>query len=299
MKILNFGSLNIDYVYQVNHMVREGETQSTGGMEIFLGGKGFNQSVALAKAGVEVYHAGMIGEDGHEFISTCQEYNIHTEYIKTIGGKTGHTIIQVDKNAQNSILLYGGCNHKIGKNFIDKVMADFNKGDCILLQNEISNLQYIIDCAYEKGMTIFLNPSPFNNELMKCDMSKISYFILNDIEGEQLTGETIPDKIIRKIHLMYTESKIVLTLGKEGAIYGGKNVLYHQAARKVKAIDTTAAGDTFTGYFIAGIVKGDEIEKIMNFSTLAASIAVSSKGASPSIPMSKEVEAMALQIKEN
>ena len=293
MKVLNFGSMNVDYVYQVDHMVMPGETQSSSGMDIFLGGKGFNQSVALAKAGVPVYHAGLIGDDGLEFLKAAEDYGMHTDFIKKIDGKSGHTIIQVDKNGQNCILLYGGSNRAITKEFVDSVLDHFEAGDILLLQNEISELDYIIDKAYEKGMQIFLNPSPYDAHLDACDMGKISCFLLNEIEGGQISGgETEPDKIIESILGKYENAKIVLTLGGDGSIYADRNERYHQEIFKVDAVDTTAAGDTFTGYFIAGILNGTPIKEILRMSAVAAGIAVSRPGASPSIPFMDEVKKM-------
>ena len=293
MKVLNFGSMNVDYVYQVDHMVMPGETQSSSGMDIFLGGKGFNQSVALAKAGVPVYHAGLIGDDGLEFLKAAEDYGMHTDFIKKIDGKSGHTIIQVDKNGQNCILLYGGSNRAITKEFVDSVLDHFEAGDILLLQNEISELDYIIDKAYEKGMQIFLNPSPYDGHLDACDMGKISCFLLNEIEGGQISGgETEPDKIIENILGKYENAKIVLTLGGDGSIYADRNECYHQEIFKVDAVDTTAAGDTFTGYFIAGILNGTPIKEILRMSAVAAGIAVSRPGASPSIPFMDEVKKM-------
>ncbi len=289
-KVLNFGSLNVDYTYKVDHMTREGETQASENMEIFLGGKGFNQSAALAKAGVNVYHAGMIGDDGDGFLPACKEYGIHTDFIKKIEGKGGHTIIQIDKNAQNSILLYGGSNRKITHEFIDEVLSSFEEGDYILLQNEISNLDYIIDQAYEKGMKIILNPSPFDFRLESCDLSKISYFILNEIEGGLVSQKTDPDEIINVMLEKYPNANIVLTLGSNGAIYADSSGnRLHQPIFPVKAVDTTAAGDTFTGYFIAGILENMPLPDILKMSAKASSITVTRKGASPSIPSKQEV----------
>lgn len=290
MKILNFGSLNVDYVYQVDHMVQAGETLSSGGMQVFLGGKGFNQSVALAKSGIEVYHAGFIGEDGRGFIQACAEYGIHTDYIQEIPGKSGHTIIQVDRNAQNCILLHGGSNRAITKAFVDNVLSDFEKGDYILLQNEISELNYIIEKAYEKEMTILLNPSPYDSYLEQCDMTKVSYFILNEIEGAQLSGVSENDEIAEHILKKYPKAKVVLTLGGEGSMYQDAEQKYKQGISKVKAVDTTAAGDTFTGYFIAGLVENMKIPDILQRCAVAAGITVSREGASPSIPKVTEVE---------
>ena len=140
MKVLNFGSLNMDYSYQVDHIVREGETISSRDLKINLGGKGFNQSVALARAGVPVYHAGLVGEEGLDFYDACQDCGIKTDYMRTVTGRCGHTIIQVDNEGQNSIVLYGGANQKNTKEFVDEVLSNFSTGDIILLQNEINEL---------------------------------------------------------------------------------------------------------------------------------------------------------------
>ena len=290
MRVLNFGSMNLDYVYTVDHMVLPGETQNSQGMHTFLGGKGFNQSTALAKAGVEVYHAGLIGEEGKIFRETAKEYGISDKYIQVCDEKNGHTIIQVDKNGQNCILLYGGANRAVTREFVDEVLSGFEKGDIILLQNEINELDYIIDKAYEKGMQIFLNPSPFDGALDACDLNKISCFLLNEIEGGQIAGETEPDKIIDGILANYENAKVVLTLGGDGSAYADKEKRCQQPVYKVETVDTTAAGDTFTGYFIAGLIQGKTVEETMRMCAVAAGIAVSRPGAAPSIPYMEEVE---------
>lgn len=281
MKVLNIGSLNLDYVYSVDHIILPGETQSTGGMDIFLGGKGINQSMALAKAGVNVYHGGMLGKDGQVFIDACKEHGVNSDYIRMISGKTGHTIIQVDKNAQNSILLFGGANRKLTEEYVDEVLKDFESGDILLLQNEVNLLPYIVDEAYKKGMQIALNPSPYNEELEKVDLTKVSIFLLNEVEGGQITGLTNPDEVLAKMREMYPKAKIVLTLGKDGAKYAEGDKVYHQPIFDVKAVDTTAAGDTFTGYFLAGLIDGMEIEDILKMSAKASSIAVTRHGVNP------------------
>ena len=289
MKVLNIGSLNLDFVYQVDHMVQPGETEASEGMNVFLGGKGINQSMALAKAGVEVYHGGMIGEDGQVFLDACKEYGVNAKHIRTVEGKTGHAIIQVDKNAQNCILLYGGANQKLTESYVDEVLADFESGDILLLQNEVNQLPYIVDRAYEKGMQVALNPSPFNDKLKEVDMKKISIFLLNEVEGGQITGMTDPDDVLAKMREMFPQAKIVLTLGQDGALYAEGDVMHRQPIFKVQAVDTTAAGDTFTGYFLAGLIEGMEIPEILKMSAKASSIAVTREGAVQSIPMKQEV----------
>lgn len=290
MKVLNFGSLNVDYVYTVDHMVQGGETLNTSKMDIFLGGKGFNQSAALAKAGAAVYHAGQIGDDGLNFLEACQEYGIHSDYIRKCIGKSGHTIIQVDKKGQNCILLYGGSNRTITEEFVNEVLSNFEEGDFLILQNEINLLPYIIDVAYKKGMVIVLNPSPMDDNLLSCDLSKVSYFLLNEIEGAQITGETDLAKIPEKLLDLYPDAKIVLTLGHNGSVYVDKCQTIPQGIYKVETVDTTAAGDTFTGYFISEIISGKSISCALEIAAKASAITVTRKGAAPSIPYRNEVE---------
>ena len=289
MKVLNMGSMNLDYVYTVDHIVLPGETEDSGSRSIFLGGKGMNQSCALAKAGVDVYHAGLIGADGAAFLDACKEHGIHSDYIRMVDGPSGHAIIQIDKDAQNSILLFGGANQRFTKEYIDEVLSHFEASDLLLLQNEINLLPYVVDSAYEKGMTIALNPSPFNEKLKTVDMGKISIFLVNEVEGYQITGCTEPDAILAKLLEMYPRAKIVLTLGEDGAIYADAQQRYFQPAFPVEAVDTTAAGDTFTGYFLTGLIEGMPIPEILKMSAKASSIAVSRKGAVPSIPYRSEV----------
>ena len=290
MKVLNFGSLNLDYTYRVSHIVREGETISSKDVEMHLGGKGFNQSVALARAGVPVYHAGLVGEEGLDFYDTCQECGIKTDYIKTVTGRCGHTIIQVDEEGQNSIVLFGGANQKNSKDYVDEVLKNFDTGDIILLQNEINELPYIIDQAFAKGMTIVLNPSPMDERIEECDLGKVSIFVLNENEGQQLTGMTTPTTIVSALDASFANAKIVLTLGKGGSIYHHGDEEYYQAAFDVDTVDTTGAGDTFTGYFIAGILKKIPMREVLINASKAAALAVQKEGASRSIPFMSEVE---------
>jgi len=281
--------MNLDLVYSVDHIVQPGETEASFSLDTFLGGKGLNQSMALAKAGVEVYQGGMIGEDGQVFLDACTEYGVKANYIRTIPGKSGHAVIQRDRNAQNCILLYGGANQMLTESYVDEVLADFGTGDILLLQNEVNMMPYIVEKAYEKGMQIALNPSPFNEKLDAVDMEKISIFLMNEVEGNQITGLTEPDEIIAEMLRRFPMAKIVLTLGKDGAVYADAEQKHFQPIFKVEAVDTTAAGDTFTGYFLAGLLEGMSVPEILKMSAKASSIAVTREGAVPSIPYRHEV----------
>lgn len=291
MKILNFGSLNLDYVYNVDHMVEAGETLTSAERNTFCGGKGLNQSIALARAGAKVFHAGQIGAEGEILRQTLVQEGVDTRYLKTADVPTGHALIQVDKNGQNCILLYGGANRTMTTGYIDGVLADFERGDILVLQNEVNLLDYIIDRAWEKGMRIILNPSPFDNHLAKCNLQKISILLLNEVEGAQLCGKTDPEGILEYLRKEYPEVKAVLTLGSRGSVYQDVNLQHHQSIFPVEAVDTTAAGDTFTGYFIAELLEKNNAVEGLETAAKAAAIAVTRHGAAPSIPTRAEVEA--------
>lgn len=289
MRVLNIGSLNLDYVYTVDHIILPGETEATSSRKTYLGGKGMNQSCALAKAGVEVYHGGMIGSDGQVFLDACKEYGVHSEFIRVVDEPTGHTVIQIDKNAQNSILLFGGANQCLTEEYADEVLAHFSAGDILLLQNEVNLLPYLVDRAYEKGMDIALNPSPYNEKLDGVDMNKVGIFLLNEVEGFQLTGAREADAILDRLAALFPHARVVLTLGKDGAVYQDGTRRLVQPIFPVDAVDTTAAGDTFTGYFLAGLAEGLPMEEVLRRSAMASAIAVTRPGAVPSIPRREEV----------
>ena len=289
MKVITYGSLNVDYVYSVDHILKEGETISSSKREVFPGGKGLNQTVALAKAGVDIYLAGNIGDDGAMLLDVCKEAGIRTDYLNTLPGPGGHTVIQVDKNGQNSILLFGGSNQAHTKEEIDCTLDNFEKGDVIVLQNEINLLDYIIDKAYEKEMMIVLNPSPYDDKLNDCDMGKVSLFLVNEIEAGQMTGEEDIEKLPDALKKTFPDARFVLTLGSRGSVYIDADKEYHQDIVKVEAVDTTAAGDTFTGYFLGASLEGKDEKEALKIASLASSIAVSRQGAASSIPAKAEV----------
>ena len=293
MKILNYGSLNIDYTYSVDHFVRGGETMSSEEMHVFSGGKGLNQSIALSKSGAEVWHAGAIGTgDGDFLIRQLKEAGVNTEYISVLDGKTGHAIIQKAKDGGNCILLFGGANQQITREMVDGVMDHFEKGDYLVLQNEISEIGYIMERAREKGMVLVFNPSPMDDKISTYPLEYVDYFLLNEIEAGDICGEQgSGEELLQKLSDKFPASKIVLTLGGDGSLYRDGDRLLKQGIYKVKVADTTAAGDTFTGFLIGGLVQGLDAGEALDLAAKAAAIAVSRPGAAPSIPSREEVEA--------
>lgn len=290
MKILNFGSLNIDHVYQVPHFVAPGETLASTNYQKNAGGKGTNQSIALARAGAEVYHAGQIGQDGLFLKEMLEADGVNTEWLRVGETPTGHAIIQVDQQGQNCILICGGANAAISEAYMKQVFADFEPGDFVLFQNEVAGLPQLLKHASENGLRIILNPSPIGPEIKESDLSLVDYFIMNEIEGFAITGKKDPIEILDEMHRCYPKAAVVLTLGSEGACFGSGTEHVFQEARKVAAVDTTAAGDTFTGYFFASLLAGETPAEALRLATDAAAIAVSRAGAACSIPKRNELK---------
>lgn len=289
MKILNMGSCNIDYVYSLDHIVAPGETETSHALNLYPGGKGLNQSIALARAGARVYHAGFVGNDGQMLLDVLKESGVDVSFMDTVDCKNGHAVIQVSAKGENSIFLYEGSNGCITTEYVDRVLRNFGEGDIILLQNEINNVSYIIEQAYRKGMCIVFNPSPYNEKIREIECNMLTYLILNEVEAECFSGSADPAESLRFFQKQYPNLKVMLTLGKNGCVYQDVSGAYHQPIYPVKAVDTTAAGDTFTGYFVAGIAKGIPYPEILKISSAAAALSVSKSGAAPSIPKRSEV----------
>ena len=298
-KILTFGSLNIDYVYSVDHFVQKGETLASSALEIFSGGKGLNQSVALGRAGAEVFHAGAVGPDGQFLVDLLQEAGVDTHLVKRLESvRTGNAIIQRDPEGNNCILLYGGANQAITREQVKESLEGFGAGDYIVLQNEINQMPFLMEQAHAKGMHIVLNPSPMNGRIFEMPLGCVDYLILNEVEaaqileadtpalGDEKAGEAMAELLKKK----FPRSRIVLTLGENGSVYCGEETRIRQPAYAVRAVDTTAAGDTFTGYFIAGISRGMSAEEALDTASRAAAIAVTKPGAAPSIPAWEQVQ---------
>ena len=276
MRVLNFGSLNYDHVYEMDHFTEPKETQSSLSYIRNFGGKGLNQSIALAK----------VGSDGQDFIDYLEKYGVRTDYLKKDDNEaTGHAIIEICKG-QNRIILHGGANRSVDDALVDEVLSHFGNDDLLLIQNEISDLPYLIDKAHEKGMTIAFNTAPMDAGVFEYPLDKIDIFIVNEIEGAGLAGidSDESDTIIKALQKRFPDKKIVLTLGENGSCFIHREQIVRQGIYKVDVVDTTAAGDTFTGFFLASYLKDKDVKKALELAAKASSITVGGKGAAMSIP---------------
>ena len=292
MKLMNFGSLNLDRKYGVGNFVAPGETKSADSYFENLGGKGLNQSIACARAGSAVWHVGAVGKDGTELLGCLKEEGVDTSHIAVKNTASGHAVIQVDHAGQNCIIIVSGANGEVGKEQMIEACEALEEGDIALFQNEISNVAYGVTKAKSSGAKVAFNPSPFNEKISEVDLHDVDYLIVNEGEGREIVGGKLCslEEILAAIRKNYPWIKAVLTLGEKGCYYIDGEEKYFQDAFSVKAVDTTGAGDTFCGYFLSALLKGCEPERALREAAAAAALAVGKEGAACGIPTRKTVK---------
>lgn len=289
MKCCVFGSLNIDKVYSLDHLPEKGETLSCLNYEIHIGGKGLNQAISLKKTSEEVYIAGCIGNDGIFLKDFLDKNGVDTSLLKINDSFTGSALIEVDRNGQNQMILFKGTNHEISKEYCDYVLNCFEKGDLILMQYETSCVEYMAEKAHKKGLITAINPSPYVNELDSFNYKYIDYIILNEFEGKSISKENNTGLALKKLYSMTDNGKIIMTLGADGAAYYDGKDIYSCNAFDVDVVDTTGAGDTFTGYILSSLLEGTGPDKALKISSAASAIAVGLAGAAETIPTRDKV----------
>lgn len=288
-RILNFGSLNLDQVYRVDAFVKPGETKSSLSLETHCGGKGLNQSVAAARAGAEVWHAGMIGCDGEILYEKLLENRVNLTLMEHTDGVSGHAIIQVDNKGQNCILLYGGTNQALTEEYIDRALAAFGSEGLVLVQNETNLVGSIIRKAHERGLQVAINASPMDEKILTYPLEFVDWLVVNEIEGAAIANCESETDILPQLAKRYPKMNVLLTLGKRGAICERGQERAKSGIYQVKVVDTTAAGDTFLGYFLTETLDGKSLSDALNLATAASSMCVQVMGASDSVPLRNDV----------
>ncbi len=292
MKVLNFGSLNVDHVYRVPRIARPGETVASHEYRRFPGGKGANQSVALARAGAAVAHAGCIGPEGLWLRDRLAAEGIDVRDIRVTEGPGGHALIQVEDSGQNSIVLFPGANAAIAPDHVREALGRQRAGDVLLLQNEINATPELIAAGKRAGLRVAFNPAPMSSAVAGYPLDQVDLLILNEHEGEALAGEAAPDAILDALVRRLPRADLCLTLGAAGAIYQKADGPRRRCpAPRVQAVDTTAAGDAFIGFLLAGLSQGCTEEVALAAACRAAAVSVTRPGAMDSIPRPAEVEA--------
>ncbi|MGM0783075.1 MAG: ribokinase [Pseudomonadota bacterium] len=289
----NFGSINLDHVYRVPHLVRPGETLASSDYHVGLGGKGANQSLAMALAGGEVSHWGRIGRQDAWARDILARAGVNVSFTELVDVPSGHAIIQVDDHGENAILLFPGANHGFTPNDIDALLDACKPGDWILTQNECSALPELFSRARESEVHLAFNPAPMSDAVHRLALSACDLLFVNRGEAAWLAGvaETEPaERLLDALGERLPDTATVLTLGHGGAWYQHGSTRHHQPALAVEAVDTTAAGDTFIGYFLARRQAGDAVPRCLEVAATAAALGVMRPGAAESIPGKSDVE---------
>ncbi|WP_162937916.1 ribokinase [Kiloniella sp. EL199] len=284
--IINIGSINVDHVYRVPYFVKPGETLPSKSYQRVLGGKGANQSVALSRAGENVKHIGVIGDDHTWIIDELKSSKVDTSSIEVVSVATGHALIQVDDNAENCILLFAGANHELNVDNLSNKLTGFEKGGWVLFQNEMPNLNQMISLVKEMGAKVAVNPAPFDSAAQAIDYDLVDLLIVNDLEAEELAKAKCQGDLGKLGELCPV---VIVTRGTKGAICYSGNETIEVPAFKVEAVDTTGAGDTFVGYVLSSIAQKLPLKEAMQRASAASALAVTKAGASVAIPASAEV----------
>lgn len=289
MTVFCVGSINADHFYDVAHIPAPGETLAGFNHRVGLGGKGANQSVAVARAGSKAVHIGAVGADGVWAVERLTELGVETQHIASVNEPTAHAIINVAKDGENAIVIYSGANLCQSEDAIRAALSDAVHGDRLILQNEASLQVEAARIGREAGLEVIYSAAPFDVSAVRAVLPFVDILVVNDIEAQQLEtalGMSVADVPVRAV---------IVTRGPDGADYVTKNEVIHADAFVVTPVDTTGAGDTFLGYFVAGCDLGLDIGEAMRMASAAAALKVMRPGTADAIPSRSEVEAFAKQ----
>lgn len=286
MAIWNLGSINADMVYAVPHLPGPGETLAASGYARFLGGKGANMSVAAARAAAHVRHIGAVGADGAWAVERLLEYGVDTRHIAQVEEPTGHAIIAVEPGGENQILIYPGANRVIAEGAIQAALAEAGAGDTLLLQNETNGQELAARIGRDLGLRVAYAAAPFDAAAVQAVLPYLDFLILNAVEAEQLTQATglMPQALPVR--------DVIVTLGEKGArhIDTVAGEMRDYPAIPVTPVDTTGAGDTFTGYVLAGLDRGLPMPQVIAQAMRAGAIMVTRHGTADVIPDLRDVQ---------
>lgn len=282
--IWNLGSINIDNFYEVPHLPAAGETLAATSFGFGLGGKGANMSVAAARAAARVMHIGAVGIEGRWTRERLMEYGVDTPHIAELDVPTGHANIVVERGGENNIVLFQGANVHLTEAIIGAALTEASPRDFLLMQNETNGQEYAAATAQALGLRVVYAAAPFNEAAVARVLGRVDLLVLNEVEAAQL--ETATGKDISALGV----PDVVVTLGAKGCKWVSNNAINTFDAYPADALDTTGAGDTFTGYLVAGLDRGMAMEGAIDLALKAAALMVMRRGTADVIPDLKEIQ---------
>ena len=295
-KLVNLGSLCIDNVYRVSSIAGPGETVASASHEVFPGGKGLNQSIAAARADIEVVHVGCVGPDGEWLKDTLRAEGVDVSGVRVADGPSGHAVIQVNDAGENAIVIAGGANRVLEPADVDTALARVEPGDWLMLQNEINDLDAVLRAAGANGCQVVFNVAPVDGREAGYDLSNVGLLIVNEIEAAALAQANQVDggwsDMMAGLATRAPGADVVLTLGADGLVYSGRRGSTTLPAYAVDAVDETAAGDAFIGFLMASMIRGEPMDLALRMGSAAGALAVTRAGAASSIPGLAEVRAL-------
>jgi len=273
-------------------MPSPGETIAAASYQKLLGGKGINQSVAIARAGREPVHVGAVGSDDDWTMAEIKKFGIDTTHIARSAQPTGHAVIYVDDAGENQIVIFGGANQDLQPAQIETAFKTSAGGDhWVLLQNETNLLADIVDQAKAAGFKVAYSAAPFVAHTVAHLIDRIDLLAVNEIEAREtasLLGVAVSEIAV---------PEILITRGSKGVEFHSHGEVHHQAAFPVDAVDTTGAGDTFLGSFLAHHCEGAAVEQSLRYASAASALQVTRPGAAVAIPARDEVEMFLIERK--
>jgi len=284
--IWNLGSINADNFYYLRHLPGPGETLAADRFQQGLGGKGANMSVAAARAAARVVHIGAVGDDGKWAVDRLLEYGVDTQHIARADVATGHANINVDADGENNIVLYAGANHAVTERMIGAALAEATPGDFLLMQNETNGQAYAAQTARTLGLRVVYAAAPFSAEAVQEVITHVDLLVLNEVEAAQLQASTGTELSALPV------DDIVITLGGDGCKWVSNKAKTEESfpSFPVEVVDTTGAGDTFTGYLVAGLDRRFEMVKALDLALRAGALMVGRNGTADVIPDLKDVQ---------
>lgn len=287
MTVINLGSINVDHFYRVPHIPAPGETLSALDHREGLGGKGANQSVAVALAGREVRHIGMVGPDGGPVLNRLAALGVDTRYVGTVDVATGHANVHVDAQGENMIVIFPGANRKQSLMQVNSAISEAKAGDILMLQNETDLTLEAARAGRAAGLYVVYSAAPFEAEVAEALLPYTDLLVLNEIESEQLS---------QSLGLPLDEIPVpamLITRGAKGAIWRDHvaGTELSVPAFPVEPVDTTGAGDCFIGYVVAGLDEGLAPKDALYLGAAASALQVTRPGTADAIPTRAEVDA--------